>query len=265
MKRKISITIDEDALKAIDSAIDNIYIRNRSQAIEYLVKNALGRSKTAVILAGGPEEKLRISQREYRITARIKNTTVIERAIRKLRRHGFKEIFLVARHAILTAAFDIIKDGSAYGVKVNYIEEKASRGTAASLKLVKGKAKTDFLVVYGHILFDQVNLDELWNQHIRHEAVATLMLTTSPEPSEKGTVKMEGSRILEFVQKPKKSDVYLVFSPIFIAEPELLDYEGNSLEYDIFPVLAERGLLQGHMSSEKEQHIHIAADVKKIK
>ncbi|MFH1181570.1 MAG: sugar phosphate nucleotidyltransferase [Candidatus Woesearchaeota archaeon] len=265
MKQKISITMDGQALKSIDAIIDNIYIRNRSQAIEYLVKNALGENKTAVILAGGSEAKLKISPTEYRLTARLKSRTVIEHAIIKLRQCGFRNIILIARHLVLTAAFDIVKDGSAYGVKVSYIEEKESKGTAATLKLIKGKVATDFIVVYGHIIFDKVNLEELWNQHIRHEAVATLMLTTSAEPSEKGTVRMEGSRILNFVQKPKQSEEYLVFSPIFAAEPELLDYDGNSLEYDIFPMLAEKGLLQGHMSSEKEQHIHTKEDVEKLR
>ena len=54
MKRKISITIEDSVLKGIDGVIDNIFIRNRSQAIEFLAKNALGEHKQAVILAGGP-------------------------------------------------------------------------------------------------------------------------------------------------------------------------------------------------------------------
>lgn len=251
MKQKISITIDSEALRKIDSAVDNITIRNRSQAIEYLVKSALGENKQAVILAGGSEDSLRISAKEYRITARVGNSTLIERAVRKLRQHGVKEIFVVARHPVLTAVFDVIKDGAGLGVSVQYIEETESKGTAASLRLVRGKIKGAFFVVYGHILFDKINLDALWNEHVRNGGEATLLLTTTAKPSTKGTVRMEGSRILNFVQKPKESDVYLVFSPILIAEPGVLDYEGDSLEYDLFPKLAERGLLQGHMSSER--------------
>jgi NDP-sugar pyrophosphorylase family protein len=75
---------------------------------------------------------------------------------------------------------------------------------------------------------------------------------------------MEGSKILKFTQKPKKSDIYLVFSPIFVAEPDIFNYFGDSLEENIFPELAEKGLLNGHMSSEKEIHIHKKEDLKKI-
>ncbi len=265
MKQKISITIDEKTLQEIDGIIDNLLIRNRSQAIEYLVKNSLGEKKTAVILAGGDEEKLRIGQNVYCLTAKIGNITVVEKAVKKLREAGFKEIYLIARHNILTSTFNILKDGSKHGVKINYIEEKTSKGTAASLKLLKGIVRSDFLVVYGDIIFDKINIEELWNQHVKNNAVATITLTTSIKTSEKGTVRMEGNKVLEFVQKPKNSDIYLVFSPIIATEPDLLEHEGNSLEYDIFPKLAAKGLLQGHISSEKETHIHSKEDLTKWK
>jgi NDP-sugar pyrophosphorylase family protein len=90
------------------------------------------------------------------------------------------------------------------------------------------------------------------------------MITTSSKPSEKGTLIMEGSKILKFTQKPKKSDIYLVFSPIFVTEPDIFNYHGDSLEESIFPELAEKDLLNGHMSSEKEIHIHKKEDLDKI-
>ena len=263
-KKKISITINEKTLQDIDSIIDNIYIRNRSQAIEHLAKNALGENKTAVVLLGGSEERLRISKEEYRPTARLKNSTVMELAIKKLRENNFKTIFLVSKHNLLTKLFELLKDGTDYGVKINYIEEKSSNGTADSLRLLKGRISTNFLVVYGDVIFNKINIDELWNDHIKQNAAATIMLTTSSKPSEKGTVKVEGNKVLTFTQKPKKSDIYLVFSPIFVTEPQIFEYSGASLEFDVFPELAEKGFLNGHLSSEKEIHIHSKKDLEKI-
>ncbi len=263
-KKKISITINEKTLQDIDSIIDNIYIRNRSQAIEHLIKNALGDDKTAVILLGGNEERIKIRKDEYRPTARIKNSAVIELAVKKLRENNFKTLFIIARHNLLTRLFDMLKDGTDYGVKIAYIEEKLSNGTADSLRLLKGRISTNFLVVYGDIVFTKINVDELWNDHIRQNAIATIMLTTSSRPSEKGTVKVEGNKVLAFTQKPKKSDIYLVFSPIFVTEPQIFEYSGASLEFDVFPELAEKGLLNSHLSSEKEMHIHSKKDLEKL-
>ncbi|MDD5086598.1 MAG: sugar phosphate nucleotidyltransferase [Candidatus Nanoarchaeia archaeon] len=263
MKQKISITIDKEMLKRIDSIIDNIIIRNRSQAIERLVGNSLGENRTAVILSGGNEDSMKISNDEYRITAKLKKSTIVEKAVNKLRQNNFKRIYVIARPNILTSVFNILRDGSSYGVKIEYVEEKESDGSASSLKILNGKLSSSFLVVFGDIIFERVNIEELWNQHFRNNSVATLMLTTSPEPSRKGIVKMEGTKILKFEQKPKESDIYIGFSSMFVAEPEILTHRGHSLEYDIFPKLAERGLLQGHLSSEKEVHIHTKEDIKK--
>lgn len=263
-KTKISITINEKTLQDIDSIIDNIYIRNRSQAIEHLAKNALGENKTAVILLGGNDEHLRISKEDYRPTARVKNSSVIELALKKMRENNFKTVFIVARHNLLTRLFDMLKDGTDYGVNISYIEEKRSNGTADSLRLLKGRINTNFLVVYGDIILNKINIEELWNDHIKQNAIATIMLTTSSKPSEKGTVRVEGNKVLTFTQKPKKSDIYLVFSPIFVTEPQIFEYSGSSLESDVFPDLADKGLLNGHLSSEKEVHIHSKKDLEKI-
>ena len=263
-KTKISITINEKTLQDIDSIIDNIYIRNRSQAIEHLAKNALGENKTAAILLGGSDENIKISKDEFRPTAKIKNNAVIEFALKKLRENNFKTIFVIARHRLLTRLFDMLKDGTDYGVKISYIEEKSSNGTADSLRLLKGRINNNFLVVYGDIVFSKINIDELWNDHIKQNAIATIMLTTSSKPSEKGTVRVEGNKVLTFAQKPKKSDIYLVFSPIFVTDPQIFEYSGSSLEFDVFPELAEKGFLNGHLSSDKEIHIHSKKDLEKL-
>ena len=263
-KTKISITINEKTLKDIDSIIDNIYIRNRSQAIEHLAKNALGENKTAVILLGGDENNLRISKDVFRPTAMVKSSSVIELAVKKLRENNFKTIFIVARHNLLTKLFEMLKDGGDYGVKINYIEEKKAYGTADSLRLLKGRVNNNFLAIYGDIVINKISIDELWSDHIKQSSIATIMLTTSSKPSEKGTVRVEGNKVLTFTQKPKKSDIYLVFSPIFVAEPQIFEYSGSSLESDVFPELAEKGLLNGHLSSEKEFHIHSKKDLEKL-
>lgn len=264
MKSKISITIENSLLGEVDKVIDNLYIRNRSQAIEHLIQNSLGEDKIAVILAGGKEESLAINGK-FTIDVMIKGKTILEHAINKLRASGFKNIFIVARAKILTKAFEILKDGTNFGVKVEYIEEKISKGTATTLKCIKGKVNTRFLAVYADIVFNNINIDKLWEAHMKQKPIATLMLTTSSKPYEKGSIIMEGDRILSFIQKSKESDIHLVFSPIFAAEPEILDYPGDSLERNVFSKISDKGLLRGYLSSEKEVHIHDKEDVKKVK
>ena len=258
MKNKISITLNAGILKRIDSIVDGLIVRNRSQAIEVVLKRALDREKIAVILLGGPEEKIRITDK-FLPELEIKDTTLIERQIRKLRESNFREIFVIARKKVLESVFGIMKDGKEYGIRINYVEEKTANGSADTLRGVRNMIKDTFLVLFGDIIFDSINLNELWHSHSLNPAIATLNLITYQNPSVKGEVTLEGSKIITFNQKPEKrvkDESYLVFSPIFICEPELLQYKGSSLEEDIFPVIIKKNLLNGYVSATREFHIH---------
>jgi hypothetical protein len=152
MKEKISITLSGNAISEIDGFIDNLTIRNRSQAIEYLITKALGDQRSAVILAGGPASAL-IVGKDYRITSKVRGSTVIELALRKLRENGFSRIYVVAEKQILTAVFDLVQEGKKYGVHIEYAEDQHSKGTAQSLRVLKGNLTQSFLVAYGDIIF----------------------------------------------------------------------------------------------------------------
>ena len=179
MKKRLTITLDEKILKNVDSVIDLLYIRNRSQAIEFLVGKSLGENKVAVILASGPSEQLKVSKNEYRPTARIKESSVIEMAIKNLRENGFKRIYVLGEQPVLTSIFNLIGDGGRYGVKIEFVENENSSGTAASLRSLKGVIKSTFLVVAGDTIFNKEGITKLWTHHFKHPAIATIMVTSS--------------------------------------------------------------------------------------
>ncbi len=261
MKEKISITLDKSIIKNIDSLIDRIFIRNRSQAIEKILKSYLDKNKTAVILLGGPEEKLNIGKK-YVCEVIMQGRTLIERQLKLLREKDFKDIYIIARKKILESIFSIVKEGKTFGVKIKYIEEKEANGSADSLRLIRKEVTTSFLVLFGDIIFDKINISALWEHHIKNSPLSTLTLFSYAKPEKpKGEVIFEGNKIIEFKQKPKKKESYIVFAPVFVCEPEILYYNGKSLERDIFSKLAKKRLLNGYMSKEEDFHIHTKADL----
>ncbi len=274
VKRKITITIDEKILKNVDAIIDRLYIRNRSQAIEHLVEKTLSEEKKAVILATGPGEFLRIGKNEYRPTAKIQGNTLIEITIRNLKDSGFKEVFIIGEQAVLTAIFQHVGDGIRYGVKIRYIEDINPPGTAASLRLLKGEIKNTFLVIFGDIFIKAADIKRLWKHHFMHKGTATLMVSSShlilggsKIPIKKSPLVIEGNSVVKFFPKSQKpiknlADSSIIFSSAFVAEPEILEYAGHWLENDIFPKLAEKGLLYSYLSSEEYVHIHSKEDIK---
>jgi NDP-sugar pyrophosphorylase family protein len=76
-------------------------------------------------------------------------------------------------------------------------------------------------------------------------------LTKVKDPSQYGVAKLEGKKILEFVEKPKKEEApsNLINSGLYIIEPEVIDMIPNGfamLEKSVFPKLAEQGKLFGY-------------------
>ena len=258
MKEKISITLERELIEEIDSFVDGIRIRNRSQAVEFLLRKSLSEKRTAVVLAGGEEEKLKVCG-VYKPILEYKGYSAIEHIVRNLRKYRFTEIYIIGRKRVLSEIFKVLGDGSDYGVELRYVEEKPEKpvtkqDTARTLKLVNGKIKKPFLCLYCDVIFN-FDLNAVWNFHLKTASIATLVVKTSPKPQEWGNVGLEGENVVEFIEKPKKAKNYLVFSGVFVASPELLAQQGNSLEYEIFPNLAKKRLLAGYVISGFCEHV----------
>ena len=78
MKEKISVTIDSGVLRAVEGIVDGIRIKNRSDAIEYLLKRSVGERRVAVVLCGGDDAKQMLSDGVFRFVAKVGERTVIE-------------------------------------------------------------------------------------------------------------------------------------------------------------------------------------------
>lgn len=269
MKDKISVTLNENILKQVDSLVDNIYLRNRSQAVEYLIEKALKEKKVAVILAG---ESLKFEEGKIRnrYLLKIGGQAIIDRIIKKLSDSGFKTIYLVADHQTLTNIFKLIGDGAARGITLEYIEEESPKGTASALKLLKNKINKTFLVVYSDLVIDNINLLDIWSNHLKSNMLATMVLSSAPIESNTnlpGFVELEGNKILSFVEKPQRKSISSsIFAiGIYVAEPEVLNYPGENFERQILPELAKRKLLGGQLSSTDYLHIHTHEDLNRVK
>lgn len=260
MKEKISITLDEDLVGLLDSMVDKFTIHNRSQAIEFLIKKSIGIKKTAVILAGGPEEKLKVPRTNtWKPLVRFYGGgTLIELLIKKLKESNFRDIFIVGQKNLFVDIFKIIGNGENLGVVIKYVEENQKSypplSTARALKLLKGKINSAFVCLPCDRVF-KYDLNNIFKFHVKNNGVATIGMITSPNPSKHGIVEVEGNKVVAFVEKPKEASSNLINIGTYVLEPEIFDLPGNSLEYDIFPELAKKGQLLGYVFSEESVHI----------
>ncbi len=252
MKERVTLTLDSDVIKRIDSKVDGFNIKNRSHAVELFVVKAMGDNvpKKAVILAGGKGTRLRpITYEIPKALIPVQGKTLTEHLFDLFKKYEIKDITMAVGH-MKEKVKDYFKDGAKFGLKIKYIEENKPMGTAGPIKLGKKLFKESFIVSNGDELKD-INIEEMYNFHKENNALVTIALTTVEDPSKYGVARLSGSKILEFVEKPKKEKApsKLISSGFYIIEPEVIDFIPDGfamLENDVFPKLAEMGRLYGY-------------------
>jgi len=254
-RERITITIKQDLLRALDTTIDHQRIRNRSHALEVILSRSLNlKTKQALILASGEGVKMRPFTYEIpKPLIPVNGKPLLEYGITLLREHGITDIYITLSHLAHKIEHHF-GDGSGLGVKITYIKEKKPSGTGGALLAAKKKLQSaPFLLLYSDVLLD-LDITEFIQTHTNNKAaVGTLALTSVADPSAFGAVKLRGSRIVEFSEKPHTaSDTSrLIFAGCAALDYNVFNYITKqqrklSLEQDIFPRLATQGHLYGY-------------------
>ena len=251
-KTRLTITLDQDILKRVDSAIDGSKIRNRSHAIEYLLTSCLIPQSTKVlILAGGEGVKFRpLTDTLPKSLLPIKGKPLLEHTLLFLKEQGLTEIYISVAH-LGKKIKDYFGDGARFGIRIKYIEQTIARnGTAQPVLQAKDFFSDEpFLVIYGDVL-TKLNFLDLLAFHNSHRGIATMALASVEKPSMWGVATMEGNRIKDFVEKPQtKTRSHLINAGIYVLSPEVFKYIGSNsvrLEKDVFPRLAREGKLYAY-------------------
>jgi len=257
-KKKIAITLEENLLKRIDQIIDGKQIRNRSHAIEFLISQSLKpKISQALILAAGKGVRWRpLTSYLPKALIPIGKKPILEIIIDHLKNYSVKNIFIV----IGTLGEKIKKyfgSGKDFGVKIQYILDKKETGTAQALNSAKNFLKKEPFFLWYVDELAEIDLEDFANFHLEQKTIGTVALSSITKPSlEYGIVKIKGSKIVEFLEKPekKKARSYLVNAGIFIFENEIFNYifpQDKSLEKDIFPRLISEQKLAGYVFGEK--------------
>ncbi len=251
MKERITLTIDADLLKKIDSSIDGYKIKNRSHAVELLLMNSMGdrKIKTALILAGGRNNEAKSVTKVPKVMIPVHGKPILEHLIELFRKNGITNIILSIGYK-----GKLIKEyfgsGKKFGVNINYIEEEHPLGTAGPLRLARPFLTETFIMCNGDELKD-IDIKDMFNYHKENKALITIALTTVDNPATYGIAVMNGNRVLDFIEKPSKAQMVsnLINAGLYIMEPEVIDYvpDGFSrLENDVFPKLCKEDQVLGY-------------------
>lgn len=203
--------------------------------------------RQAFILAGGKGERLRpLTDSIPKPLVKVLGKPILQYNIELLARQGVEEIILATGY-LHEKIEEYFGSGKGFGARIRYSVEKEPLGTGGALNLCKDDLDGTFIMMNGDNLadFDFIGMAKF---HQKEKALATLQLVTVDDVSSFGVARLEGGRIVEFVEKPKQGEApsNLVNAGAYIIEKGSLEYipQGFSLiEKTMFPQLAGLGKL----------------------
>lgn len=216
---RLTITLKESLIDEVDKLIDGEKIRNRSHAIEYVLLQSLKPSiNKAVILAGGKGE----SPKSMFL---IKGKPLLEYLIDDLRRAEIRDIIICIGYRGEKIK-EYFGDGAKFGVTISYSEEKNPLGTGGAIQKIHSLMKNEsFIVLHGDIIVD-LKLKDVIQFHRDQETIATVALTSTPNPSPYGQFELHGQSIVGFYEKTKKGETKsnLVNTGVYVLNNEIFRY-----------------------------------------
>jgi NDP-sugar pyrophosphorylase family protein len=241
-KTRLTITLSENVLNAVDSIINGVTIRNRSHAIETLIKKSLSPTvQTAVILAGGNKH-----DQQHPSLTKIGKGYLLTHLINNLKNNNINNI-IICIHKTDTEIMSIFGKGENYGVKIEYLIEDKPLGTGGAVKKAKELVKNSpFLVIHGDII-SNIDLSELFSFHFSEKSLATIAVKPRLGEPKYGQVFIQGNKIAKFLATSDNTGISIINTGIYVFDPKIFELfpskEIFSLETDVFPKLAKHNQL----------------------
>jgi mannose-1-phosphate guanylyltransferase len=202
----------------------------------------------AVILVGGEGTRLRpLTSTVPKPVVPLVDRPFISYMLEWLCAHGIDDVIMSCGF-LATSVRNVLGDGSAYGIRLRFVEEPDPRGTAGALKFAESLLDERFLMLNGDVLTD-IDLTEQMAQHERTGAKATLALVPVEDPSAYGLVCLDGDRaVKDFIEKPSSDriDTNLISAGAYVLERDILELVPSgrnvSIEREVWPRLIGAGL-----------------------
>lgn len=246
-KTKIAISISNDSLVMVDEYMEKSQLMSRSHAIEHLINRAINKDPPtkAVLLIKSTDQKYLFED--------FAGNTLLEHHVEFLRENGIQEIFLVTKVTddFKESVFGILKPGM-----IEIVDEGTAKGTASALSAVRNRLAGNFIVINADT-FNDFNIKKMISQHLNNANAATIGLISAPDPEARGSVMLDGHYIVSFQEKQAHTSSNIVSAGIYILNSRifsLFNEKTNSLEKDIFPLLAANRSAQGFFTFGKFFH-----------
>ncbi len=211
----------------------------------------------ALVLAGGRGTRLRpITHTSAKQLVPVANKPVLFYGLEAIRAAGITDVGIVVSDpkemlrpdhrtgeqvtVMVNSQAEIrsaVGDGSAFGLRVEYIEQESPLGLAHAVKIARPYLEDDPFVMYLGDNLIKDGITRFVREFESERPNAQILLARVPNPSEFGVAELQGDRVVRLEEKPRepKSDlalvgVYLFDSTVFEAVDAIRPSRRGELE-----------------------------------
>lgn len=185
---------------------------------------------SVVIMAGGEGKRLRpLTYDCPKPMLKVAGKPLLEIILKQCLDAGFEHFYFAVNY-LKEQIQSHFQDGSAWGARIQYLEEDKPLGTAGALSLLPQCPSHPFLVLNGDIL-TRVDYNHLLRFHAEHHSAATLCVREYSTQIPYGVVRMDDVKVLDLQEKPVLT--HYVNAGIYLLNPEVLTMLPKDIFFDM--------------------------------
>jgi bifunctional UDP-N-acetylglucosamine pyrophosphorylase/glucosamine-1-phosphate N-acetyltransferase len=179
----------------------------------------------AIILTAGEGTRMRpLTVTKPKTMLQVGGKPILQYNVESLRDAGIKDITLVVgyREEVIK---DHFRNGTDFGVNINYVTQKERLGTAHAIGSTRGIVKGSFIILNGDIIVDPILIEDLITKYQTENARSVLVLTEVDDPSSFGVVEIDEDRITNIIEKPEpgKAPSNLINAGIYLFDDQIFE------------------------------------------
>ena len=161
----------------------------------------------AIVLAAGEGTRLHpITATRPKHLIQVGGKPILEHCLDALKISGITEVIVVT-HYMSGAIRQYFGDGEKIGLKISYVEQPKIRGTANAVSVVEPHVDSDFILIYGDLLFSHEALVDAVHLYKVEKPAAVMVVVPVEDPKHYGVVELENDKIIKrIIEKPKVDD-----------------------------------------------------------
>ncbi len=204
----------------------------------------------AIVLCAGRGTRLRpLTHTTAKHLIPVANKPVLAYSLETIKKAGITDVALIVAPHNKEVFMETFKDGSEYGLKIEYVVQEEPKGLAHAVWVARDFiGESDFLMYLG----DNLIMEDLkpFVEDFKVSGVdASILLTPVEDPRRFGVAVVEGGKVVRVIEKPKEPPSNLAIVGVYLFKPVIFEgienikpsWRGELEITDAIEYLIERG------------------------